>query len=321
MPGLIPPDRLAALQQRLVGQTRERMLREIDEALVMATAVTPLVLVVEDVHWSDLSTIDLLARAARSNEPARLLIIGTYRSADALASSHPLHATVQELLLRGACHEIRLAPLSRASVAAYLHDRFGDAVPMNVIDLIHHRTEGSPLFVAALVESWRVGGVLVEQESVWSWQSDAARRAPAVPESLRAFIEEQVRRLPRLDCEVLETAALVGSEISPVIVASALERPLDEVETVLLRLSRIGQFIRPAGTLEYPNGTVTDGYEFVHTFHIEVIDALLPAGRRVRLHQQVALTLEALNADRASELAARLATHFVGARDVRNAVK
>jgi predicted ATPase len=142
-----------------------------------------------------------------------------------------------------------------------------------------------------------------------------------VPESLRAFIEDQVRRLPRLDGDVLETAALVGADISPVIVAAALERPLDEVETACLRLSRVGQFIRPAGALVYPDGTVTDRYEFVHAFHIEVLDGLLPAGRRVRLHQQVALTLEALHADRASEIAARLATHFVGARDARNAVK
>ena len=321
MPGLVPTEQLAALQQRLVGQTRERMLREIDDALVMVTATTPLVLVIEDLHWSDLSTIDLLARVARSNESARLLIVGTYRSADALATSHPLHATVQELRLRGGCEEIRLVPLSRSSVTAYLHDRFGDAVPVDVIDLIHDRTEGSPLFVAALIESWRAAGVLVEQGSGWSWQSDAAGRALAVPESLRTFIEEQVRRLPRLECEVLETAALVGTEISPVIVASALERPLHEIETVCLHLARIGQFIRAAGTLEYPDGTVTDRYEFVHAFHVEVLDGLLPAGRRVRLHQQVALTLEAVSADRASELAARLAAHFVGARDARNAVK
>src|SRR5262249_50982488 len=153
------------------------------------------------------------------------------------------------------------------------------------------------------------------------WQSDAALQALAVPESLRAFIEEQVRRLPPLDRDVLETAALVATAISPVIVASALERPLDEIETVCLRLSRIGQFIGPAGTLEYPDGTVTDRYEFVHAFHVEVLDGLLPAGRRVRLHQRVALTLESLYADRASGIAARLATHFIGARDARNAVK
>jgi hypothetical protein len=103
-----------------------------------------------------------------------------------------------------------------------------------------------------------------------------------------------------------------------VIIASALERPLNEIETVCLHLSRVGQFIRRAGTLEYPDGTVTDRYEFVHAFHIEVLDGLLSAGRRVRLHQQVALTLEALSADRASELAARLAIHFVGGRDARN---
>jgi DNA-binding winged helix-turn-helix (wHTH) protein/predicted ATPase len=321
MPGLVPPEQLGALQQRLIGQTRERMLREIDEALVMITADTPLVLVIEDLHWSDLSTIDLLARVARSNEPARLLIAGTFRSADALAVSHPLHATVQELLLRGGCEQIRLTPLSRSSVTAYVHDRFGGAVPADVIDLIHDRTEGSPLFVAALIESWRAAGVLVEEGSGWSWQSDAAGRALAVPESLRAFIEEQVRRLPRFEGEVLETAAVIGAEISPVVIAAALERPLNEVETVCLHLSRIGQFIRRAGMLEYPDGTVSDRYEFVHAFHIEVLDGLLSAGRRVRLHQQVALTLEALSADRTSELAARLATHFVGARDARNAVK
>ena len=321
MPGLVPPEHLAALQQRLVGQTRERMLREMDEALVVATAVVPLVLVIEDLHWCDLSTVDLLARVARANEAARLLIVGTYRSADAVANSHPLHATVQELLLRGACRQIPLAPLSRSSVAAYLHERFGDAVPVNVVDLIHARTEGSPLFVEALIENWRAAGVLVEREGVWSWQSNAAPGALAVPDSLRAFIEEQVRRLPPLDSDVLETAALVGAEISPVIVASVLERALDEVETACLRLSRVGQFVRPAGTLEYPDGTVTDRYEFVHAFHVEVLDGLLPAGRRVRLHQKLALTLEVLYADRASEFAARLATHFVGARDARNAVK
>jgi hypothetical protein len=320
LPGLVPPEHVSALQHRLLGQTRERMLREIDEALVMATRVAPLVLVLEDLHWSDLSTIDLLARVARSTEAARLLVVGSYRSADALAASHPLHATVQELLLRGACQQIPLTPLSRASVTAYLNERFGGAVPLPVIDVIHQRTEGSPLFLAALIESWRANGILTQGDGLWSWRPDAGERAIETPESLRAFIEEQMRRLPRADCEVLETAAVVRSELSPALIASVLERPLEEIEAVCLRLSRVGQFIRTAGTLEYPDGTVTDRYDFVHAFHIEVLEAMVPAGRRVRLHQQIALTLEALYADRVSEIGARLAQHFVEARDARKAV-
>jgi hypothetical protein len=145
MPGLVRPDQLPALHQRLLGQTRERMLREIEEALVVATAVTPIVLVLEDLHWTDLSTLDLLTRLARGQDAARLLLIGTYRAPDALATSHPLFAAVQELRLRGACHHLPLAPLSRASIAAYLHDRGGGAVPPGVVDLIQQRTEGSPL--------------------------------------------------------------------------------------------------------------------------------------------------------------------------------
>jgi DNA-binding winged helix-turn-helix (wHTH) protein/tetratricopeptide (TPR) repeat protein len=320
MPGLVNREQLGALQQRLHGQTRERMLREMEEAIVALTAVAPLVLVLEDLHWSDLSTIDLLSRIARSADPARLLVIGTYRSPEALAASHPLHAIVQELQLRGACQRISLAPLSRPSVSGYLDERFGGAIPGSVIDLIHRRTEGSPLFISAVVESWRVAGILSQAGGRWTWRTEAAERALAVPESLRAFIEEQVRQLTAFEREALEAAAIVGTDVSAAVLAGALERSIRDVETACANLTRVGQFLRAAGDIEYPDGTVSDRYEFVHAFYIEVLCALMPAGRRVRLHQQTGLTLEHLHAGRAHEAAAQLATHFVEARDARKSV-
>ncbi len=320
MPGLVSREQLAALQERLHGQTRERMLREIEDALVFATAATPLVLVLEDLHWSDLSTIDLLARIARGLDPARLLVIGTYRSADALAAAHPLHAMVQELQLRGACRHLPLTPLSRSSVSAYLSERFGNAVPAAVADLIHKRTEGSPLFIAAVVESWCARGILVEQDGAWSWQAEAEEQALEPPESLRAFLEEQIRHLPREHRDVLEAAAVVGPGFSPAVVAAVLECGVDDVEAACAYLTRIGRFLRYAGAVEYPDGTVSDRYEFVHAFYVEVLDSLLAAGRRVRLHQQTAAALEALHGERSGGIAARLATHFVEARDARKAV-
>ena len=321
LPGLVSREQLPALQQRLLGQTGERMQREIDEALASATALMPLIVVLEDLHWSDQSTIDLLARLARCEDAAQLLILATYRPADALAVSHPLYAMVQELQLRGACQQLPLAPLSRPSVSAYVNESFAGAVPVAVVDLIHHRTEGSPLFIAALIESWRAGGMLVETNGRWSWHLAATEHALTVPESLRAFIEEQVRQLPRRDCDVLEAAAVAGADFSAAVVAGALERPLDDVEGACTRLARIGQFIRMTDEVEYPDGTVSDRYEFVHSFYVEVLYGLLPAGRRVRLHQQVALTLEALHGDGVSDVASQLAPHFVEARDARKAVK
>ena len=91
------------------------------------TARQPLLLVLEDLHWSDPSTLDLLAVLARRREPARLLLLGTYRLPDALQRGHPLHTVHHELQRHGQCMELPLPLLSEAAVAAYLTTRFADA--------------------------------------------------------------------------------------------------------------------------------------------------------------------------------------------------
>ena len=82
LPALLSAGTLADLQHALVGTTRERMLRELSVALDVVSAVHPLVLVLEDLHWSDPSTVEALAMLARRREPARLLVVGTYRAAE-----------------------------------------------------------------------------------------------------------------------------------------------------------------------------------------------------------------------------------------------
>src|SRR5512139_820546 len=84
------------LRRQLLGVTKERMLREMAEALEAMTAVTPVLLVLEDLHWSDYSTLDLLAMLGRRQESARLLVVGSYRSVDVIVTGHPLRALTQE---------------------------------------------------------------------------------------------------------------------------------------------------------------------------------------------------------------------------------
>src|SRR5262245_51696193 len=100
LPGLTAPQDLAHLQPRLQGTNRERMLREMAEVAELFTARRGLVLVLEDLHWSDISTLEWLMYVARRRQPAKLLILGTYRPADMLASNHPLGGIVQELQAR-----------------------------------------------------------------------------------------------------------------------------------------------------------------------------------------------------------------------------
>jgi predicted ATPase len=101
-----------------------RMLREMADALEVLTRDRPLVLLLEDLHWSDTSTIELVAYVARRRQPARLLLLGTFRSADIVAWDHPLRAVEQDLLAKRQCEELALPPLALADVQSYLAARF-----------------------------------------------------------------------------------------------------------------------------------------------------------------------------------------------------
>ena len=129
MPALLTTTDLEALQRRTQGATRERMLRELAEALEVITAERPLVLWLEDLHWSDFSTLDLLAFVARRREPARLLIIGAYRPVEVIVSDHSLKSVKQELQLHEQCAELPLSFLTEEHVAKYLVRRFASPSP------------------------------------------------------------------------------------------------------------------------------------------------------------------------------------------------
>jgi DNA-binding winged helix-turn-helix (wHTH) protein len=127
MPALLSTTEYEELQRRSSETTRERMLRELAEAVETLTAARPLVLLLEDLHWSDYATLDWLALVARRRAKARLLVLGTYRPADAIARAHPIRPLTQELQRHGQCTELLVPYLPEGGVAAYLVQRFGEA--------------------------------------------------------------------------------------------------------------------------------------------------------------------------------------------------
>jgi predicted ATPase len=129
LPGLVREAELERLQSRLHGTTPARMLRELAEALEVLTANRLLVLVLEDVQWSDPSTVEALAYLAQRREPARLLMLGTYRPVEVVLQGHPLRGLVQELGGRGQARELRLELLPAADVTAYVAGRLGGQWP------------------------------------------------------------------------------------------------------------------------------------------------------------------------------------------------
>src|SRR5207244_864245 len=169
MPWLLTAAHREQLRDELQGATRERMLREFAEVVDRLTAVTPLILLFEDLHWSDYATLDLLALLARRRTPAHLLVLGTYRPVEAIVHHHPLRTVVQDLQRHGYATEFPLALLSAEAVAAYLAARFPQQQFPSALALwLHQRTDGHPLFLVTLVQALIERGVLHAHDGCWT---------------------------------------------------------------------------------------------------------------------------------------------------------
>jgi DNA-binding winged helix-turn-helix (wHTH) protein/tetratricopeptide (TPR) repeat protein len=315
LPAAAARDHARLPQHSALGVTTERMLREMTEGIEFLTGEKTLLLLLEDLHWADYSTVDLLTRIAQRTEPARLCVLGTYRPADARAQSHQLYPKVQEMKLRDQCREMPLALLSQVGVARYVGARFGGALPAGVACLLHEHTRGNPLFMTTVVNSWVTHGSVKEKDAVWNLRGSVEELSFGAPEGLREVIEHELVELDALDQEVIEAASVAGPEFSPAAVAAALDRSDHEIEARCDALARAGRFISASGTHEWPDGTICERYAFFHNVHRDVVYDRLPAGRRVRIHQQIAARLERGYRDREDEIAAELATHFSEARD------
>ena len=321
MPALLSPAELGAGQHTALGATRERMLRELGEALDVMTAVQPLVLVLEDLHWSDPATVDLLAWLARRREAARLLLLGTYRPVELIVQGHPLHALTQELRRHRQCVELRLEGLSEAAVAAYLTARFpGGPLPAGLSRALHQRTEGQPLFLVEAVDAWVEQGWVTAAAGQWALQVGVETLATGVPESVRQMLLQQFTGCSPAEQAVLEAASVVGGAFTTAAVAAGIACPLEEVEAQCEALVRRGQFMQGEGVEAWPDGTVAGRYAFRHALHQQVVYHQLPVGRWLQLHRRIGARLEAGYQEQASAHAAELALHFERGREQVRAV-
>src|SRR5258708_1821728 len=149
------------LQREILGATRERMLREIGEVLETITSENLLLLVFEDLHWADHSTVDLLSALARRRSPARLMVIGTWRPVDIVLSVHPVRALKQDLRLHRLCRGIVWEPLGEADIPEYRPGEVSKTIPSEALAaLLYRHSEGNALFMVAALEHLEERGLI-----------------------------------------------------------------------------------------------------------------------------------------------------------------
>lgn len=283
LPWLGTPEQRTALRGELAGSPGDRMLREMGELLDRYTAQRPLLLVTEDLHWSDGATLQLIDHVARRRGNGRLLWLVSFRLVDVVGFNRPLNALRHELRLHGLCEELVLDPFSEQDVADYVAQRAPSlAADEAFVRELYERTDGLPPYVAHVLNDLLAHGA-----------SGAATRELSrmrVPESLAGIIEHYVAQLSSDERTVLETAAVCGVDFRAGTIATVLDRDAASVATLCGQLARGRLWLRAHSDDE--SDVREMGYSFRHVVFRQCLYERIGRTQRTELECKVSAVLE-----------------------------
>lgn len=310
------------IQQDTIGATKERMIREMGDALGLFANTSPIVLLLEDLHWADPSSIDLLRHLCNRISTQRVLLVGTFRPEDVERSNHPLKSYKAEMQMHNLCDEIALDSLNREHIVAYLNATFNpNDFPADLADHLHHKTEGHPLFTTNLLQYMSERGDISKTNDHWSLTRPLSQIDLEAPESVRSMIGKKIDALDEEDRRTLQYASVEGAEFLSTVVAGLLNIDQVDLEERLARLEKTHRLVITRNDEELPDGALATRYRFAHALYQNFLYGDLVNKRRVMLHKQAGDLLESHYAKRAPQLASQLALHFERGRDFVRAVE
>ena len=294
------PD-LQAAPQLEPEQARFRLFDSIAAFLKTASQRQPLVLVLDDLHWADQPSLLLLQFVARELGGARLLIIGTYRDME-LPRHHPLAEALGELTRERLFQRVVLRGLAQEDVARFIEIASGNNAPRGLVEAVHSQTEGNPLFVTEvvrlLVQEGELAAKREDRNDSWTLR---------IPEGVREVIGRRLNRLSQHCNETLTVASIVGREFTLAQLRPLVEEVSDDGLLEILEEALASRVIE-----ELPQSV--GRYQFTHALIQETLVGTLSINRRVRMHAQIAMALEAIYGDDADARAAELAHHMAEAQ-------
>ena len=309
LPEVASPEERAELERRSVGITPERRLREITGFLEAMAREKTVLLVLEDLHWLDPSSLALISFLARRPQAARLLLIGTYREGEVENLHHPLKAVKEELELHNYCRHMPLKLLSREAVGDYLRARFETPlVSDELAAAVYKRSEGSPLIMVNVTDYLVAQETVIQQNG--SVDLSGVIDEATVPPTIRQFTERQMEQMALQEQELLKVASVAGAEFSAAVVAAGWGQTLEQTEIRCDKLARRGQFLQASWIEKWPDGTRASRYRFIHALYRNVIYDGIATARKMDLHRRIGECLEAGYGEAAAQIAAEVAMHF-----------
>jgi DNA-binding winged helix-turn-helix (wHTH) protein len=264
-----------------------RMFDELCAALAALSHDIPLILVLEDLQWADVDTINALARLAESQIPSKLLIIGTCCEGEWTAGSRAQHRLVAAASRSPRSTTLALGSLTLEHVGRYLDARFGPDCLSELAPAVHHATAGNPFMMVNAIDSLVTRGLVVEERGGWRREASLEVIARALPDSLSAVIARHVDHLDPAEREALEGAAAVGLEFTAASVSVALQQSVEYVRRILSPLARRGHLIVVAGA---PS---RGSFRFRHALYADLIGQQAPMLRQLRIADRLSRAREA----------------------------
>ena len=279
---------------------RFRLFDSVSSFLKRASQSRPLVIVLDNLHWADASSLRLLEFVAGEIAESSVLLLGTYRDTD-VSIDHPLFRTLGEMTRQKRFTRTALRGLDAAPTASLIESVGGAAAQAGLVEAVHAQTEGNPLFVRETARLLAAEGLLGAGPSV-----DHRNLGFRLPEGVREVIGRRLAVLSQECRDLLAVAAVAGRSFS-LDLLTLLQKGLSEDRL----LSLLEQAIAAHVVVE--SGSRPGQYEFSHALVQRTLAESLSLTRRVRLHAGTAQALEAMYGSRVADHAAELAYHFAQA--------
>jgi class 3 adenylate cyclase len=295
-------DAAASVEHGQEDADRARFFAAVVDLLARACESAPLVVLLDDLHWADAGTVDLLRHVLSADRPMPLLVVGTFRDSD-VGADDPLAGTLAALHREPGVVRVPLQGLGDDELLDFLelvagHEMDEDGIALR--DVLSAETDGNPFFVGELLRHLTATGVIYQNEN-GRWLATPELRTAGLPVSIREVVGQRVRSLGPETHRVLTLASVVGREFD----LELLERVADVDADGLLRLcdgAVTAQLLR-----DRERG---DGYRFSHALIGHTLYDDLTAPRQARAHRAVAEALEELTRGEPGPRVGELAYHW-----------
>jgi predicted ATPase/DNA-binding winged helix-turn-helix (wHTH) protein len=312
----------APLAADAASASQERKKREFVVLLKSLTREQPLIFFIDDMHWADVSTVDLLSYVIPHCGSLPVLVMATYRPSDMMLANHPFLEAKLELQTRRLCTELELGSLQPKDIEKYIDSEFpGNEFPAEFAAAVVRRTEGSPLFLADLLRDLRTANLISNETGRWLLGRPLAEIEGTLPDSVRGMIALKIGRLSESHRTLLESASIQGLEFDSAVLAEVLHVSVSEIEDSLQFLEERHRIIRFIDQRDFPDSTLTLKYAFSHALYQESLYSGMRPTRRATLSGATAAVLLQRYGQSSGGIAAQVAQLFEASREWERASK